>query len=425
MCKIVQTWFAAATEFSCVFRMADTSSYSSEERLVASVWVHERQHTGQTMSQVIGCVPGERHCWIGKNERSLLEVLKTGRGVGEKQRAWKHVQRLPLPLNVPQWSRHGNDRQSLVCHGQQCETTRRNTWMWGRIAQLSNGDMDRRYESCRALLDTFSNAVSRTKVLFSDECAIYRSARDRNVVFWSKENPNFTQELEHNPPHVIWAGMTSDYLIVPYFFDGPVNAASYSAMLETCLIPQLRDRGPLYDVWLQHDGHPHTSLFLCAMSWTNVFQAAGLAVAHRHLRHHCHGHHVVLTLPHHTIRCGVLSREEWLRVATTTTKICAELWKTPFAQLLQNCSDVCHRGHGGASFCVSSIKMHIRIRWTCNQDVRKWFKSNYDSVLVGVRWLLAHPVYVYVLVCVIKHFGMFSKSVSHSQLIQNCYFMKK
>ena len=33
--------------------MADTSSYSIEERLVASVWVHERKHTGQTMSQVI------------------------------------------------------------------------------------------------------------------------------------------------------------------------------------------------------------------------------------------------------------------------------------------------------------------------------------------------------------------------------------
>ncbi|GFG29661.1 hypothetical protein Cfor_02972 [Coptotermes formosanus] len=76
----------------------------------------------------------------------------------------------------------------------------------------SDGDMHRRYESCRALLGTFSNAVSRSKVLFSDECAIYRSARDRNVVLWSKENPNFTQELEHNPPHVmIWAGVTSDY----------------------------------------------------------------------------------------------------------------------------------------------------------------------------------------------------------------------
>jgi hypothetical protein len=33
--------------------MADTSSYSIEERLVASVWVHERQHTEQTMSQVM------------------------------------------------------------------------------------------------------------------------------------------------------------------------------------------------------------------------------------------------------------------------------------------------------------------------------------------------------------------------------------
>ena len=116
-------------------------------------------------------------------------------------------------------------------------------------------------------------------------------------------------------------------------------------------------------------GHPHTSLFLCAMFRTNIFQAAGLVVADRHLRHHCHGHHLVLTLPRQTIRCGVLSREEWLRVATTTT-ICAELWKTSFAQLLQKCSDVCHRGHGDASVCVSSIKVHIRIHWTCNQGVR-------------------------------------------------------
>ena len=75
-----------------------------------------------------------------------------------------------------------------------------------------------------------------------------------------------------------------------------------------------------------------------------------------------------LTTPHQTIRCGVLSREEWLRVATTT-KICTKLWKTPFAQLLQKCSDVCQRGYEGASVCVSSIKVHIMIRWTCNQGV--------------------------------------------------------
>ena len=139
-------------------------------------------------------------------------------------------------------------------------------------------------------------------------------------------------------------------------------------------------------------GHLHTSLFLRAMFWTNIFQATGLAVAHWHLQYHCHGHHVVLTLPHQTIHFGVLSREEWLHVTTTTMKICAELWKMPFAQLLQKCSDVFHRVHGGASVRVSSIKVQIQVHWTCNQGVHKWFKSNYGSVLVGVRWLLAHPV---------------------------------
>ena len=57
-------------------------------------------------------------------------------------------------------------------------------------------------------------------------------------------------------------------------------------------------------------GHPHTSLFLYAMFWTNILQDAGLAVAHWHLRYHYHGHHIVLTLPHQTIRCRVLSREK-------------------------------------------------------------------------------------------------------------------
>jgi hypothetical protein len=123
------------------------------------------------------------------------------------------------------------------------------------VNELSDADMDQHYESCSALLDTISNAISCSKALYSDECAIYCSAHNRNVVFWSTENPNFMQELEHNPLHVmIRAGMMSDYLIGPYFFNGPVNVASYSAMLETWLIPQLRDSGLMDDMRLQHDG---------------------------------------------------------------------------------------------------------------------------------------------------------------------------
>jgi hypothetical protein len=49
-------------------------------------------------------------------------------------------------------------------------------------------------------------------------------------------------------------------------------------------------------------GHPHTSLLRC------FERTISRPLAHQHLRHHCHGHHVVLTLPPQTIRCGVLSR---------------------------------------------------------------------------------------------------------------------
>jgi len=42
----------ANIQVSATFEMADTSSYSTEERVLVSVWVHERQLTGQTMNQV-------------------------------------------------------------------------------------------------------------------------------------------------------------------------------------------------------------------------------------------------------------------------------------------------------------------------------------------------------------------------------------
>ena len=43
------------------------------------------------------------------------------------------------------------------------------------------------------------------------------------------------------------------------------------------------------------------------------------------------------------------------------------------------CSDVCHRGHGGTSICVSSIKVHIRIHWTSNQV----YVSNPNQIMVA------------------------------------------
>jgi len=141
---------------------------------------------------------------------------------------------------------------------------------------------------------------------------------------------------------MIWAVMTSDYLIGPYFFDGPVNAASYSATLGTWLISQLRDRGLLHDVCLQHDG-----------------AAAHFALSVRDvLNEHFPGrwigrgsptspaplpwspHSPDLTTPDNSLWSIIKGRVVARRY---NNEYCAELWKTPFAQLLQKCSDVCNR----------------------------------------------------------------------------------
>jgi hypothetical protein len=55
-------------------------------------------------------------------------------------------------------------------------------------------------------------------------------------------------ELKHNPPRMLWAGMTAAHLIVPSFLDGPVNTACYAEMLEVWLISQLTEIGSMEDV---------------------------------------------------------------------------------------------------------------------------------------------------------------------------------
>ena len=82
-------------------------------------------------------------------------------------------------------------------------------------------------------------------LICSDECAIYRSSRAHNVVFWSEENPHFTLESEHHLPHVMtWAGMTSRHIFGPiFFFDGPVNSVAYDHILRNWLVAPLVTAG--------------------------------------------------------------------------------------------------------------------------------------------------------------------------------------
>jgi hypothetical protein len=207
-----------------------------------------------------------------------------------------------------------------------------------------------------------------SKILFTDECTIYRSTRDRNVVFWAKENPHFMVELEHNPPHVmLWAGMTATHLIGPYFFDGPVNTAFCAEMLEVLLIPQRKDRGLMEDVWLQHDGAPaHFTLTMCDIlnehfpgCWIGCSSPTSPA-------RHYPGHHVVLILPDRTTLCAALSRDKWLRTVVTTITSCAELW---------NRRSVHHH-------CATNALAHVTQNMAAHQAVFQTGRCTYRSSYV-------------------------------------------
>ena len=98
----MHTRFAAATEFSCVFRTADTSSYSIEERLMASVWVHERQHTGQTMSKVMAAFR-ERFNEAPPRRATLLDWEKRAFALGsvkDRPRSGRKTARLETSAAV-------------------------------------------------------------------------------------------------------------------------------------------------------------------------------------------------------------------------------------------------------------------------------------------------------------------------------------
>jgi len=68
------------------------------------------------------------------------------------------------------------------------------------VNELSDNDMDRQVQARQLLLQRFPKASDKKNILFTDECAIYRSSRNRNIYFWAKDNPHFFEEVENNPP---------------------------------------------------------------------------------------------------------------------------------------------------------------------------------------------------------------------------------
>lgn len=97
--------------------------------------------------------------------------------------------------------------------------------------------------------------------LFTDEStfSLYGVHNSQVTRYWSRKNKFLTIPARTQYPQKlnVWAGILGDNIIGPFFIDGNLNANKYLEMLQTQIIPAVRNvRLNLDNVWFQQDGCP-------------------------------------------------------------------------------------------------------------------------------------------------------------------------
>jgi hypothetical protein len=167
----------------------------------------------------------------------------------------KSVRKRSAQLQIPRSSLHTVLRKTIKVK----------PWRPTHVQFLTEADHASRVAACQALLNRYPSVAEQQLLFFSDECAVYCDAKAKNVVWWSKENPFFTDQVRQHPASVmIWGAISRNYLIGPFFLDGHVTAALYIQLLQRQFVPAIRNL-PCDNLrlaaHLQQDGAPaHTAL---------------------------------------------------------------------------------------------------------------------------------------------------------------------
>ena len=251
----------------------DLSDYSIEERMIASVWVHDRHRENQSLSMIKNKFE-QRFGKKAPTDPTLLKweekAFKFG-SVLDAPRSGRRKTRTELSEIVensvnenPTLSLRDRGKQLSVnvstLHNVMTKDLQLKSYKPMIVNELSDEDMDKREIFSKRLLTVFNTEGMRKMVYFSDECAVYLSYRSRRWYFWSKTNPHFYEELRNKPPHVmIWAAISSEHLIGPYFFDTNVDQLNYTKCLTDYFIPELtKRRVSIENVYFQQDGRDTT-----------------------------------------------------------------------------------------------------------------------------------------------------------------------
>lgn len=137
------------------------------------------------------------------------------------------------------------------------------------IHELNEDDPDRRIEFCETLMNICNNDhLFARRIIFSDESTFCLNGvvNKQNYRYWSSTNPHWAVEAhtQYKESVNVWAGIVSDRIIGPYFFDGTLTGQRYLDFLRNELIPALCRLFPNANnpnipgdfVWFQQDGAP-------------------------------------------------------------------------------------------------------------------------------------------------------------------------
>ncbi|GAA54948.1 transposable element Tc3 transposase [Clonorchis sinensis] len=127
------------------------------------------------------------------------------------------------------------------------------------LQNITEEDKEQRVTFANWLLDNEEIVLN---ILWSDEAnfSVDGIINKHNCVIWSREAPHeyFTHNL-HFPHLCVWMGFSSKCLLRPFFFDATVSGDSYLHMLQTHVIPQLKQHKKSSTVFQQDGAPPHYS----------------------------------------------------------------------------------------------------------------------------------------------------------------------
>ena len=128
------------------------------------------------------------------------------------------------------------------------------------VQELNEDDPDRRLQFCEIVLNEIeNNPIFLQRVIWTDESTFKLNGlvNRHNCVYWGLDNSNIIMPVALNAPGItVWAGISYEGIIGPYFFNDTVTGATYLDMLQNFVWPILQNHPNIEHLLWQQDGAP-------------------------------------------------------------------------------------------------------------------------------------------------------------------------